>query len=75
MSEHKAQLSWKRKTESFDYEKYNRDHLIIFFNGKVTIKASAAAYHCQFCLDQSGCQTAGMINFLKKEWRKSNGNY
>ena len=42
MSEHKAQLSWKRKTESFDYEKYNREHLIIF-NDKTTIKASAAA--------------------------------
>jgi organic hydroperoxide reductase OsmC/OhrA len=41
MSEHKAQLNWKRKTESFDYEKYNRDHSIAF-NAKTVIKASAA---------------------------------
>lgn len=41
MSEHKAQLSWKRKTESFDYENYNRDHLIQF-NDKQNLRASAA---------------------------------
>lgn len=41
MSEHKAQINWKKSIESFDYDKYNRDH-IIMFNTKNAINASAA---------------------------------
>lgn len=42
MSEHKAQVIWGRKTESFDYDSYNREHLLIF-NENVKVRASAAA--------------------------------
>lgn len=41
MSEHKAQVIWGRTTESFDYDSYNREHLLIF-NANIKIRASAA---------------------------------
>ena len=41
MSEHKITLEWKRETDSFSYESYNRDHVVIF-EGGVRVPASAA---------------------------------
>jgi organic hydroperoxide reductase OsmC/OhrA len=41
MSEHKARIEWKRETENFSYESYNRDH-IVEFDGGVRVPASAA---------------------------------
>ncbi|HLF18396.1 MAG TPA: OsmC family protein [Candidatus Omnitrophota bacterium] len=41
MSEHKATIDWKKSTQSFDYETYNREHTWQFDN-KVKIDASAA---------------------------------
>jgi organic hydroperoxide reductase OsmC/OhrA len=41
MSEHKVTLEWKRETESFSYDSYNRDHVIVFDDG-VRVPASAA---------------------------------
>ena len=41
MSEHKVTLEWKRGTESFSYETYSRDHVLLF-EGGVRVSASAA---------------------------------
>ena len=41
MSEHKVTLEWKRESESFSYESYNRDHVLVF-EGGARIPASAA---------------------------------
>ena len=41
MSEHIAELEWKRETDSFDYKDYNRGHLWRFDAG-VEVPASAA---------------------------------
>jgi len=41
MSEHKVTLEWKRGTEDFSYESYNRDHVLVF-EGGARISASAA---------------------------------
>ena len=41
MSEHKVTLEWKRETEGFSYESYNRDHVWVF-EGGVRVPASAA---------------------------------
>ena len=41
MSEHRAFIRWKRKSETFDYPAYNRSHSWTFDNG-ITVPASAA---------------------------------
>jgi organic hydroperoxide reductase OsmC/OhrA len=41
MSEHKAEISWKRATEAFDYASYSRDHEWRFSGGHV-VPGSAA---------------------------------
>ena len=41
MAEHKITLEWKRETESFTYDSYNRDHMWIF-EGGARVPASAA---------------------------------
>jgi organic hydroperoxide reductase OsmC/OhrA len=41
MSEHTITLEWKRESESFSYETYNRDHVWVF-EGGVRVPASAA---------------------------------
>jgi len=41
MSEHKATIQWKRATQGFDYDTYNRDHTMVFPGGQ-TLQASAA---------------------------------
>jgi organic hydroperoxide reductase OsmC/OhrA len=44
MSEHKAALAWERTTESFTYEKYNRDHVWQFDNGTKIGASATPAY-------------------------------
>lgn len=41
MSEHRAEINWKRTTPDFSYETYNRDHDWTFDAG-ITVPASAA---------------------------------
>jgi organic hydroperoxide reductase OsmC/OhrA len=41
MSEHKITLEWKRASEDFSYESYNRDHELKF-GGGIQVPASAA---------------------------------
>lgn len=41
MSEHKVTVEWKRETEGFAYDSYNRDHVWVF-EGGVRVPASAA---------------------------------
>lgn len=41
MSEHKVTLQWKKTTADFNYETYNREHILNFKDG-VSVKASAA---------------------------------
>lgn len=50
MSEHHASVQWKRESESFAYDDYNRSHYWIFQNG-IQVPASAAT---QF-LGDAGC--------------------
>jgi organic hydroperoxide reductase OsmC/OhrA len=44
MSEHQITLEWKRETESFTYESYNRDHVLIFEGGAQVPASAAPAY-------------------------------
>jgi organic hydroperoxide reductase OsmC/OhrA len=44
MSEHKVTLEWKRETDSFSYETYNRDHTLVFEGGVQIPASSAPAY-------------------------------
>lgn len=42
MSEHRARIAWRRETDSFRYEDYNREHTWTFPKGGVVVGASAA---------------------------------
>ena len=44
MSEHKITLEWKRGTEDFSYESYNRDHVLVFGGGARVPASAAPAY-------------------------------
>ena len=44
MSQHKVTLEWKRGSESFTYESYNRDHTLVFEGGSRVTASSAPAY-------------------------------
>ncbi|WDI32326.1 OsmC family protein [Hyphococcus flavus] len=44
MSEHLATISWKRETESFAYDDYNRTHFWRFDNGEEVRAAAAPAF-------------------------------
>lgn len=44
MSEHKITLEWKRESEGFSYETYNRDHVVIFEGGARVPASAAPAY-------------------------------
>jgi organic hydroperoxide reductase OsmC/OhrA len=44
MAEHKITLEWKRESESFTYESYNRDHELIFEGGARVPASAAPAY-------------------------------
>lgn len=76
MSEHSATVTWRRTSESFGYDAYNRDHTWSF-DGGVQVRASAApAYRGDLdCVDPeealvaaiSGCH---MLTFLAIASRK-----
>jgi organic hydroperoxide reductase OsmC/OhrA len=42
MSEHHAQINWKRTTADFTYDSYNRAHEVAFKDGAITLPASSA---------------------------------
>ena len=44
MSEHKVTLEWKRGSENFSYESYNRDHVLVFEGGARVPASAAPAY-------------------------------
>lgn len=44
MSEHVAKIVWKRTTESFAYDDYNRNHSWAFDNGHVMAASAAVAF-------------------------------
>jgi organic hydroperoxide reductase OsmC/OhrA len=44
MSEHKIGLEWKRESERFTYDTYNRDHIVTFEGGARVPASAAPAY-------------------------------
>ena len=42
MSEHRAQLRWKRTSADFTYDTYNRAHEMLFKDGAIVLPASSA---------------------------------
>lgn len=42
MSEHRAQLRWKRTSADFTYQTYNRAHDVLFKDGAVVLPSSSA---------------------------------
>src|SRR5437763_8506652 len=42
MSEHPAQLRWKRTSQDFAYESYNRAHEVLFKQGGIVLPSSSA---------------------------------
>ena len=42
MSEHRAQLRWKRTSYDFTYESYNRAHELLFKDGAIVLPSSSA---------------------------------
>jgi organic hydroperoxide reductase OsmC/OhrA len=44
MAEHKITLEWKRETETFTYDTYNRDHVWVFEGGSRLTASAAPAY-------------------------------
>jgi organic hydroperoxide reductase OsmC/OhrA len=42
MSEHRAQLRWKRTSRDFTYESYNRAHEVLFKQGAIVLPSSSA---------------------------------
>jgi organic hydroperoxide reductase OsmC/OhrA len=42
MSEHRAQLRWKRTSADFTYQTYNRAHDILFKDGAIVLPSSSA---------------------------------
>lgn len=70
MQEHKVSLEWNRQGKSFDYEKYSRDHAIIFGEGtRVCASASPEFHGNPSCLDPeqafvSSLASCHMLTFL-----------
>jgi len=44
MAEHKITLEWKRESESFTYDTYNRDHVWMFEGGSRVTASAAPGY-------------------------------
>ena len=44
MSEHKVALEWRKETEQFTYETYNRNHVLTFEGGAKVAASAAPAY-------------------------------
>ena len=42
MSEHRARIVWQKRTDSFKYEDYNREHDWEFPKGGIVVRATAA---------------------------------
>ena len=42
MSEHRAQIRWRRTSADFSYDGYNRAHDVLFKNGAIALPASSA---------------------------------
>jgi organic hydroperoxide reductase OsmC/OhrA len=42
MTDHRAQIRWKRTSADFTYETYNRAHEVLFKNGDVVLPGSSA---------------------------------
>jgi organic hydroperoxide reductase OsmC/OhrA len=42
MSEHRAQLRWKRTSADFTYQTYNRAHEVLFKDGAIVLPSSSA---------------------------------
>lgn len=42
MSEHRAQLRWKRASTDFTYQSYNRAHEMLFKGGAIVVPSSSA---------------------------------
>jgi organic hydroperoxide reductase OsmC/OhrA len=42
MSEHRAQLRWKRTSADFTYQTYNRAHDVLFKDGAIVLPSSSA---------------------------------
>ena len=76
MSEHKATIEWKRETETFSYESYNRDHDWIFDAGiRVRASANPAYLGSEQCVDPEEAFVASlsschMLTFLAIACRK-----
>ena len=76
MSEHIATIRWKRTTESFGYDDYNRTHSWAFDNGLVIQAAAAPAFRGDpACLDPEEAFVASvsschMLTFLALAARK-----
>src|SRR5262249_22285992 len=76
MSEHKVTVEWKRDTDSFAYEAYNRDHEWSFDAG-IRVRASAAPAYLgsESCVDPEEAFVASlsschMLTFLAIASRK-----
>ncbi len=76
MSEHVAEIVWKRETESFAYDDYNRTHIWRFDNGAEVKAAAAPAFLGDpACVDPEEAYTASisschMLTFLAIAARK-----
>jgi len=42
MSEHRAQIRWKRSSSDFTYQTYNRAHDVLFKDGAIVLPSSSA---------------------------------
>jgi organic hydroperoxide reductase OsmC/OhrA len=70
MSEHRATISWKRKTEDFKYDTYDRTHQLQFGGGQQLQASSAPEYLGNASLVNpeellvAACSNCHMLTFL-----------
>lgn len=63
MSQHVAEISWKRTTESFAYDDYSRTHDVRFDNGLVVKAAASPDYRGDpSCVDPEELFVAALSN-------------
>jgi organic hydroperoxide reductase OsmC/OhrA len=63
MSEHQIKLDWKRKSEIFTYEVYNRNHLITFQNGEqIHASSSTEFFGTANCVDPEQTLVASLAS-------------
>lgn len=76
MSEHRASITWRRTTEDFAYDTYNREHVWAFPNGQTLQASSAPAFlGSEDCVDPEEAFAASvsachMLTFLAIAARK-----